>query len=68
MKIRTSRQTQIGPICGRPFAGTPAISRIDGVTRICPDCGTRQALGSIGIEPSEQEKIIKTIREHTRNL
>ena len=28
----------------------------------CPDCGTRQALGSIGIEPSEQEKIIKIIR------
>nr|DAR33998.1 MAG TPA: hypothetical protein [Caudoviricetes sp.] len=68
MKIRISQQTQICPICGRPFAGAPAISRIDGVTRICPDCGTRQALGSIGIEPSEQEKIIKTIREHTRNL
>ena len=35
-------------------------------TLICPDCGTRQALQSIGVEPSEQEQIIETIHRHTQ--
>ena len=33
---------------------------------ICPDCGARQALQSIGVEPSEQEQIIETIHRHTQ--
>ena len=28
---------------------------------ICPDCGVRQALDSIGIEPEERERILDTI-------
>ena len=46
--------------------GAPAISREDNETLICPDCGTRQALQSIGVEPSEQEQIIETIHRHTQ--
>lgn len=39
----------------------PALSRTDGETLICPDCGTRQALESIGVSQEEQEKILETI-------
>lgn len=46
--------------CGREYNGVPALSRVDGAP-ICPDCGTREALDSIGICPDEQEKIIETI-------
>ena len=52
------------PICGRTYHGVPALSRIDNETLICPDCGTRQAPQSIGVEPSEQEQIIETIHRH----
>ena len=30
----------------------------------CPDCGTRQALRSIGVDTAEQEQIIETIHRH----
>ena len=35
----------------------------DRITRIsiCPDCGTREALESIGVDETEQEKILATI-------
>jgi hypothetical protein len=40
---------------------------LDNKTRICPDCGTREALESIGIDAAEQEKIIETIHRHTQS-
>ena len=49
------------PYCGAEYQGHPAISRKDNKTPICPDCGTREALESIGIDIKEQEKIIRTI-------
>ena len=54
------------PICGRTYHGASALSREDNKTLISPDCGTRQALQSIGVEPSEQEQIIETIHRHTQ--
>ena len=54
------------PKCGRTYTERPALSRYDNDTIICPDCGTRQALQSIGVEPSEQEQIIETIHRHTQ--
>jgi hypothetical protein len=33
---------------------------------ICPDCGTREALESIGVDEKEQEEILATIHSHTR--
>ena len=54
----------ICPRCGKAYHGPPALSREDNETLICPDCGTRQALQSIGVEPSEQEQIIETIHRH----
>lgn len=49
------------PKCGSEYQGHPAISREDNKTPICPDCGTREALASMGIDIKEQEQIIKTI-------
>lgn len=54
------------PLCGKTYHGVPALSRTDNKTLICPDCGTRQALQSIGVDAEEQEKIIETIRRHTQ--
>ena len=58
-------RTAVCPLCGRLYHGHPALSRTDNETLICPDCGTRQALQSIGIDPDEQERIIETIHRHT---
>lgn len=54
------------PKCGKHYTGYPATSREDNSTLICPDCGIREALESIGIEPEEQEKILGTIHSCRR--
>lgn len=51
------------PICGQIFTERPAVSREDNITLICPDCGTRQALASLGVDPEEQNAIIDIIHE-----
>ena len=52
------------PRCGKIFNGRPALSREDNETPICPDCGTREALESIGVGREEQERILDTIHRH----
>ena len=59
-------ELKICPRCGKAYHGVPALSRADSATLICPDCGTREALDSIGVKPSEQEEIIKTIHRSIR--
>lgn len=54
------------PLCGATYKAPPALSRTDGKTLICPDCGIREALTSIGVEPEEQEKILETIHQHSQ--
>ena len=49
------------PKCGKLFSERWAVSRVDNVTIICSDCGTREALESIGVDEKEQEKILNTI-------
>lgn len=67
MKTTTEAQIfAVCPICGETYNAPPALSRADGTSLICPDCGIREALTSIGVQPEEQEKIIATIHEHTR--
>ena len=55
------RITRTCPICGREYSEHPALSRVDGVTLICPDCGTREALESIGVSKEQQDKILGII-------
>ena len=61
MENKATREPAACPRCGKTYTARPSTSRIDGVTLICPDCGTREALESIGVSPEEQEKIIETI-------
>ena len=51
------------PRCGRKYTERPALSRLDNNTLICPDCGTREALESIGVSVEEQDKILGIIHE-----
>lgn len=53
------------PKCGCTYTERPAVSRTDNETMICPDCGTREALESIGISKDEQDKIISIIHRNT---
>ena len=57
---------QACPKCGQIFTERPAVSRVDGVTLICPDCGTREALASLGVDSEEQDEIISIIHEKAR--
>ena len=59
-------RTAVCPLCGRVYHGHPALSRTDNETLICSDCGTRQALESIGVGAEDQERIIETIHRHTQ--
>ena len=60
------RQIRVCPLCGKAYGEAPALSRTDNETLICPDCGTRQALESIGIDAEEREKIISIIHQSYR--
>lgn len=57
----TMTRAAVCPRCGKEYSDRPAISRVDNKTPICPDCGTREALESIGIDTAEQDKILRAI-------
>jgi endogenous inhibitor of DNA gyrase (YacG/DUF329 family) len=56
--------TAVCPRCGKTYSGRPALSRADNETMICPDCGTREALESIGVSAEEQDRILETIHRN----
>ena len=58
---------RICPKCGTAYSEHPALSRVDNTTLICPDCGTREALASIGVDETEQEEIVATIHRSIAN-
>lgn len=61
MKENNVIRIQICPRCGCAYSEPAALSRVDNQTLICPDCGTREALNSIGVKPEEQEQILASI-------
>ena len=61
LKFEPDGWTHICPKCGKKYKEHPALSRTDNETLICSDCGTREALESIGIKPEEQDEILNTI-------
>ena len=67
MKTEISK-TRVCPLCGKAYTEHPALSRTDNETMICPDCGTRQALESIGVADAEQDKILQTIHRFSADL
>ena len=60
--------TGICPKCGQPYKGRPALSREDNKTLICPDCGVREALATLGVSEEEQESILNAIHKHTSDV
>ena len=53
------KEPKICPMCGREYSDYPALSRKDNETLICPECGQREALESIGVtDRNEQDHII----------
>lgn len=64
MKTDNTLETRNCPRCGKPYYERPALSRLDNETLICPDCGTREALESIGVGTEEQDSIIETIHRN----
>lgn len=62
MDRKTMREA-ICPRCGQAYTAHPAMAR-DNSGPICPDCGTREALESIGVDTDEQERILDTIHRH----
>ena len=67
MKSYNATGLRTCPRCGALYEGVPALSRKFPNTQICPDCGTREALESIGVSADEQEKIISIIHNRTHN-
>ena len=67
MKSDNATMLRTCPLCGAQYGGGPALSRKYPNTYICPDCGTREALESIGVSVDEQEKIISIIHNRTHN-
>ena len=49
------------PKCGRRYTSHSAVSRVDNITLVCPDCGIREALESLGVNTEEQDRILETI-------
>lgn len=66
LKIDANARIKICPRCGNSYHGAPALSRRDNETLVCPDCGTREALESMGVEPDEQEQILAAIHRSGR--
>lgn len=67
MKADNATTLRLCPLCGAQYGSVPALSRKYPNTQICPDCGTREALESIGISTTEQEKILGIIHRNTHN-
>ena len=57
----TDGKKRVCPRCGQAYRGRPAVSREDNETPLCPDCGTREALESIGVGTAEQDSILAAI-------
>lgn len=49
-------RVQVCPKCGKLFSERGAVSRVDNVTIVCSDCGTREALESIGVDERNRKK------------
>ena len=67
MKANNNSNLRTCPLCGAQYGGYPALSRKYPNTQICSDCGTREALESIGVSTDEQEKIISIIHNKTHS-
>ena len=68
MKQNEEIRFGVCPRCGQSYTGHPALSRVDNETLICPDCGIRESLESIGVKDEERERILEIIHRETDGL
>ena len=61
MKKKTM-YTATCPLCGKVYHEPPAVSRRDNKTRICSECGQREAWTQMGLRRDEQDTIIAKAR------
>lgn len=62
------QKESVCPICEQKYSGYPALSRKDGKTQICSDCGIREALEAIGYDTNKiEESIAKVHRLQEKN-
>lgn len=61
MKEENITQISVCSRCGQTYHGRAAVSRADNITLLCPECGIREALESIGVDGEEQDRILKVI-------
>ena len=54
---------KICPVCGGLLTAHPALSRKDNKTKVCPDCGIREALSDFGMDEAKQEEIIALVHK-----
>lgn len=64
MKNTNEIRIKTCPRYGGIYRSAPALSRQDNETLICPDCGTREALDSLGVGAAEQNAILETIHRN----
>ena len=64
MKTYEAIPSRVCPTCGCTYRGHSALSRADNKTLICPDCGIREALDSIGVKSDEAERILVIVKAH----
>ena len=55
------------PVCGREYSEPSALSRVDNVTEICPECGVREALQAAGMDEAKQNEIIQAIKANAQD-
>lgn len=56
------------PACEQKYSGYPALSRKDGKTQICPDCGIREALEAFGVDRDKiEESLVEIQRLQKKN-
>ena len=67
MKENNVIMLEVCPRCGKAYTEHPALSKVDNETLICPDCGVREALESLGAGVEEQEFIIEAIHRCDRH-
>ena len=60
-----TEDVKICPACDTEYKTPSALSRQDGKTHICPNCGIREALSTVGMPENQQEEIITVIHRYT---
>lgn len=53
----------ICPVCGQEYGAPPAISRKDGKTAICPECGALEAMQAAGFDNETIQEVLQRIRK-----